>query len=1065
MRPLKLSLTGFRSYPIPVTIDFTSKSLIAALGDTGAGKSSLLDAITFALFRKSSWNGKEPRQLIADGAQAMSVELTFFHGDQRWHVHRTMHATNPNAARHHLKNLDTGEEHDNAFKVDARIKTVLQMGYDTFLRVGLLPQGKFDQLLTAAPRERTERLRELFGAESLEAVQQLAARHCLTLKGLIGDAKAKRATMPENPQQAAATAAEFAAAAEARAIHFNTAVNRMEALQTEATQARSAAAAATAAAQTLSARAVTNADNVLNELESVAANIAAQRDNLDRLAAEAVRTEEELNAAIADADANGEGHSALNKAALILENLAARAEEHRGERDRLAKLNRQLAADSAAIAATEAELATRADNTQPLIRSASDAAEASQSIHTRASTVWALVAAATTAARQIANAASMQTIAASNCTTARESVSPLEAEALAAERRVTDAETHLETLQLRDRAAAVAAELHPGDDCLVCRQVLPADFTPTSETDATDLRRAKAHLRDAKAAHFKITSRLAEAYAAVTAAEDAASERGKDYQRAQQKAQEARARAVDALEDFADLVSDAGGYFDAKFAATTLTATATALATSNANGADYAEEHCDQHTAAIIEEMTTCEQTAATLANQKQTEALNHTARLEADRQTLESRKSSHRHSLDAATAASDRYARTIERLAADVRALPVCIQAMLSDEAIDVGADAAVAAATTVNAGLAKVQRLVDRLNDARSEKTRVAAQQLALDRETLAAVEQPLNKLRGALDEWAEAATQAITHLSATGQHKLPQAPTDYGIAEIRLFATELSKITATLSSELNGVSADNSACADITLACLREQAAELIDVDGFDCAADLTTPQVLYPFVAAAAKASKEAENQREQQRTAQDLIKPAADLNTAIAAGEARFEALDVLRRELVDAKFLSYLTALRTRALLGGASGLLGQLTDERFGFADGFDIVSRSSGVVHHPNRLSGGEKFQASLALALALAELHSRSGPRLGSLFLDEGFAALDSAALESALEVLRTQAGGDRLVMVISHLHAVAEAVDDVLWVEHGPTGSTARWLAPIERDELVQADLASGLQALA
>ena len=99
MRPLALSLTGFRSYPTPVTVEFTGRSLVAVLGDTGAGKSSLLDAITFALFRKSSWDAKEPRQLIADGAQAMSVELTFLHDGQRWHVHRTMHATNANAGR------------------------------------------------------------------------------------------------------------------------------------------------------------------------------------------------------------------------------------------------------------------------------------------------------------------------------------------------------------------------------------------------------------------------------------------------------------------------------------------------------------------------------------------------------------------------------------------------------------------------------------------------------------------------------------------------------------------------------------------------------------------------------------------------------------------------------------------------------------------------------------------------------------------------------------------------------------------------------------------------------
>ncbi|MFD0516456.1 SbcC/MukB-like Walker B domain-containing protein [Streptomyces aureus] len=170
----------------------------------------------------------------------------------------------------------------------------------------------------------------------------------------------------------------------------------------------------------------------------------------------------------------------------------------------------------------------------------------------------------------------------------------------------------------------------------------------------------------------------------------------------------------------------------------------------------------------------------------------------------------------------------------------------------------------------------------------------------------------------------------------------------------------------------------------------------------------------------------------------MIKPAADLDFAVTAGTARAQALDVLRRELVDAKFLAHLTMLRTRALRDVASDLLGQMSDDRFGFADNFDIISRTSGVNHHPNRLSGGEKFQASLALALALAELHSRSGSSLGSLFLDEGFAALDSAALDSALEVLRARAGGDRLVMVISHLHAVAEAVDAVLWVERGPPG---------------------------
>jgi hypothetical protein len=58
-----------------------------------------------------------------------------------------------------------------------------------------------------------------------------------------------------------------------------------------------------------------------------------------------------------------------------------------------------------------------------------------------------------------------------------------------------------------------------------------------------------------------------------------------------------------------------------------------------------------------------------------------------------------------------------------------------------------------------------------------------------------------------------------------------------------------------------------------------------------------------------------------------------------------------------------------------------------------------------------------------------------------------------------------GQRRLVMVISQLHAVAEAVDDVLWVERTNAGSSTHWLTPADRDDTAQSDLASGLQSLA
>jgi exonuclease SbcC len=77
MRPLRISIRGLRSYREPCDIDFTGKTLIAIVGDTGAGKSSILEALTYALYNATTWDDREVKLLIADGMQTMSVELDF----------------------------------------------------------------------------------------------------------------------------------------------------------------------------------------------------------------------------------------------------------------------------------------------------------------------------------------------------------------------------------------------------------------------------------------------------------------------------------------------------------------------------------------------------------------------------------------------------------------------------------------------------------------------------------------------------------------------------------------------------------------------------------------------------------------------------------------------------------------------------------------------------------------------------------------------------------------------------------------------------------------------------
>jgi exonuclease SbcC len=491
---------------------------------------------------------------------------------------------------------------------------------------------------------------------------------------------------------------------------------------------------------------------------------------------------------------------------------------------------------------------------------------------------------------------------------------------------------------------------------------------------------------------------------------------------------------------------------------------AAALAAPPVGGPAGLRPPSEPDTAPIADAVTAYQHHASTRLEELQAEGHRGAAEIKADRKALTQRAKSHQRDTEDMTKATKRHTLAVAKAAADLHALPPAVQAMLPYNVMEVSADDAAAAAVVVATRQTEVQGLFDQRDKARAATTEVLASQRALDQEARVLVERPLSDLHGSLDAWAQAAVQALEHLDLADRAEIPTTRAEPGIAELRQYATALASIASATGGKLTDRAITAAHRADAAVGKLGEHAAALTDVDGFDPEADLTSSQALHPLVAAVARAESEAKGHRQKQQEAHDLIKPAADLDFAIAAGRARYEALEVLRRELVDAKFLGHLTTLRTRALLGVASELLGQMSDGRFGFADGFDIVSRSSGVIHPPNRLSGGEKFLASLALALALAELHSRSGPTLGSLFLDEGFAALDTTILESALEVLRTQAGGERLVMVISHLHAVAEAVDDVLLVKRTLAGSSAHWLTPQERDDLVHADLASGLQKL-
>jgi exonuclease SbcC len=195
---------------------------------------------------------------------------------------------------------------------------------------------------------------------------------------------------------------------------------------------------------------------------------------------------------------------------------------------------------------------------------------------------------------------------------------------------------------------------------------------------------------------------------------------------------------------------------------------------------------------------------------------------------------------------------------------------------------------------------------------------------------------------------------------------------------------------------------------------------------------------------------------------DAVREAEILDNFLAVGEPFLANLEVLSQTLTDGRFIRALVAERERELLVEASRKLRELTGETFGFGEAFRIVDRRTGQRRLPETLSGGERFLASLALALGLVEIATRGGGQLDALFLDEGFGSLDSSSLDQALSTLGGLAVGGKLVVLVSHLRRVAEHVDDVLLVTRDDvTGSAVRRLGPDERDQLLADDARAGL----
>ncbi len=179
MRPIKLELTGFTCFKELQSISFENLELFAIVGQTGAGKSSILDAITYALFGETSRLGSRGlEQLVSQGANGMQVALEFESGFERFRVSR---AWSVKAAERQVRfekfdggRFITAVEGVKVKDVAGAIQAVVGLDFDGFTRAILLPQGEFDRFLRGDAKERRELLKGLLNLEHFEAMRERA---------------------------------------------------------------------------------------------------------------------------------------------------------------------------------------------------------------------------------------------------------------------------------------------------------------------------------------------------------------------------------------------------------------------------------------------------------------------------------------------------------------------------------------------------------------------------------------------------------------------------------------------------------------------------------------------------------------------------------------------------------------------------------------------------------------------------------------------------------------------------------------------------------------------------
>lgn len=1011
MRPTRLRLQGFTSFKEPAEVDFSGLDRFVISGPTGAGKSSLLDAMTFALYADAPRVGAGAlTDMISLGQNSFRVTLDFRIGTQDYRVTRVRQRAG-GVTGDQIERLANGtpiHEKSGTNEVSKRIRELVGLNIDQFTQAVFLPQGKFAEFLKSKARERRDLLTDLLRlgvyermrAHAFEKQKDASTRRDMLDQRLNGSEFASVTIATKQTLELQVAQLEHS---------LQDALGRLPNLQARHDTARQTLEWTRELEGKLSSRdRFGEQEEPMNrDRDRLAAARRSERvipllDQADRARKAFQERDDKLAAADKQVEQLGAAHSrarqelaAVNTRAADLPELRTRLQSvlqavgRVGQRNDLSnrlkllqqikrRIERQLPerfAGKGEIANAISDLETELNAARTHLAAVAFAPEQLQRLESIQADALELQGRRAQAADDERSEAKYQSEAAAAELSARKAVDDelaacqlrdqAEAALQAAERLLRQAEDD-------HKAAHLRHELKPGEACPVCLQTVKK--VPAAKR-APVLEMLKKQSADAGHALNKARQKAEKAVQAAAAAGANSDTNRKQVQAAEKELKRLRASIKSSEAKLRNLVGELPGPdVDLQVEQRVI----------------LALEACRKQEREHRRALDNVNELDNKLALKRQDDSV--AAR---DLVQLQCEQKENSTAIGELLVQLDRVENAIRDAAGSDDPAAVQVELQKNIDALDMALKQAVEAESAAANQLTVVQstreNCVHELNDAKQTRDDV-------DRRAVAALAEA---------EFANSTAARSAFLSSANQADLDQ--------RIRSFDAELAALDARLN-ELNDLLGGRR---------ITSEEYESVRNELEDC--NKTK-----------ADADKQLSILNDRLRTLRGKLEEADQLRKEKQELEKQYRVYKQLADDLKSDGFQAYLLTETLQGLIRDATVHLSRLTGNRYGldFKDDRILIVDydNAGETRVPETLSGGETFLASLALALALSDQVQRTAGavRLDCLFIDEGFGTLDPETLRVVADAIHNLQAGGRMVGIITHVDELKEEFSDKIMV---------------------------------